>query len=87
VTDRDRDGQVSAEEFADPAATLAAVAAGKSARAVARQSTNRGPSPTTAAADEDGAGPLGWNWRMILLIGFNALLLGGLAWLFLRPGS
>ncbi|MFV0442389.1 MAG: hypothetical protein ACK5Q5_02330, partial [Planctomycetaceae bacterium] len=77
-TDRNSDGAVSLNEFSAPESTLAAVASGRPANArkkAAAQSVGR-----AAVADV----AEGWNWRFIGLVGFNVLLVVGVAWYFLR---
>lgn len=76
--DHNRDGALSIEEFQDPGAWVAAAVMGKSRPATVRTSSSRRTAATVAMDEES------WNWRWIGLIGFNVLLLGGIAWFVLR---
>lgn len=86
LADKDHDGLLTIEEFSVPSATIAAYATGRS---VPRPAGGRLPAQARSGVVTAGNSDSGssWDLRFIGLVTFNVLLLGGLAWLVLRPGK
>lgn len=81
AADADRNGVLSPEEFTTPEATVGLLATARPLPPKPRGG-RRPATAASAAADADADAP--WDFKMIGLITFNVLLVGGLAWVLLR---